>query len=64
MYMVKLFCLICIFVCYSYIRYSNISAQTVRECLKANLREDAAKRGEPTIIKAIKYQGGKPVGKD
>ena len=49
---------------FSYIKYSEVCARTVRNCLKPELRADAVKsRGEPSIIKATKWEGGKPVGK-
>ena len=47
----------------SYIKYSEVCAKVVRNCLKPELRADALKsRGDPTIIKATKWEGGKPVG--
>ncbi|WAQ99499.1 hypothetical protein MAR_023872 [Mya arenaria] len=43
------------------IKYSSINARAVRESLKESLKPDAMKRGEETIIKAIRFEGGKPV---
>lgn len=48
---------------FSYIRYSNVCAKAVREALKTEFQTDALKRSEETAIKAIKFEGGKPVGK-
>ncbi|KAH3830622.1 hypothetical protein DPMN_103867 [Dreissena polymorpha] len=48
----------------NYIRYSSINARAVRDCLKADLKADASKRGEETIIKAIRFENGKPIGPD
>ena len=50
---------------FSYVKYSEICAKVVRDCLKPELKLDAIKsRGEPTIIKATKWEGGKPTGKN
>ena len=49
---------------FSYIKYSEICAKVVRDCLKPEIKADVFKsRGEPTIIKATKWEGGKPAGK-
>ncbi|KAK2187635.1 hypothetical protein NP493_159g02009 [Ridgeia piscesae] len=44
----------------NYVRYSQICAKIVRQCLKADLREAAAKRNESTV-KAVMWKDGKPV---
>ena len=48
------------FLCCSYVQYSSICARVVRRCLKAEAKTAAAKR-EGSIIKAVKWEGGKPV---
>ena len=47
---------------FSYVRYSNIAAQCVRNGLKADLKAESAKR-EIHSIKFQKWEGGKAVGK-
>ncbi|KAI0210802.1 hypothetical protein LSAT2_004442, partial [Lamellibrachia satsuma] len=44
----------------SYVRYSQICAKVVRQCLKADLREAAAKRNE-SVVQSVMWKGGKPV---
>ena len=41
-------------------RYSQICAQVVRQCLKADLREAATKRSASTVKTAM-WKDGKPV---
>lgn len=47
---------------FSYVKYSNVCARALRKCLKPELRADAMKRDDDTIIKVAKWEGGKPVG--
>lgn len=47
--------------CNSYIRYSQICANAVRQSLKKEYQEAAAARGS-TFITVRKWEDGKPVG--
>ena len=51
------------FYIFSYVKYSEVCAKVVRNCLKPEIRGDALKRGEESIIKVTKWEDGKPVGK-
>ena len=62
----------------NYVQYSNIAAKTVRQALKGEAKDAAAKRGNPlsrvvgTILACVfldivsikfqKWEGGKPLG--
>lgn len=43
----------------NYIRYSQICAKAVRQCLKSEMRTDAAKR-EGATVKMTTWKEGKP----
>ena len=46
---------------FSYVQFSNICARAVRQSLKANLQNEAAKR-EGFNIRATRWKDGKPEG--
>ncbi|OWF47076.1 ATP synthase subunit epsilon, mitochondrial [Mizuhopecten yessoensis] len=44
----------------SYIQYSGICAQAVRNALKPEIQQQLSKKGE-SIMKVTKWEGGKPI---
>ena len=46
---------------HSYLNFSTICARLVRRCLKPDLRVEALKR-EESVMKTVKWEGGKQAG--